>query len=89
MIPRAVTVLQAMAYEHRLHILVLLRAGESTPDNLARRLQVDTTVVGHHLRYLRDAALVSRRRAGRNVHYRLRTPAVDRLIAEVLHYAEG
>ncbi|GAA2478869.1 ArsR/SmtB family transcription factor [Winogradskya humida] len=87
MIPRAVTALQAMGYEHRLNILVALRDGESTPDDLSRRLNVDTTVIGHHMRYLRDAALVTRRRDGRNVYYRLRDPTVDRLIAEVLHYA--
>jgi DNA-binding transcriptional ArsR family regulator len=86
---RAVEILRGMAYEHRLHILVLLRAGESTPGALAAALPVHPTAVAHHLRSLMDARLVRRRRRGRVVLYSLRHPSTGALIDEILRYAAG
>ena len=86
---RAVIVLRGMAYEHRLHILVLLRAGEQTPAGLAEAIAADPTAVAHHLRFLKDAQLVHRQRRGRNVFYSLRGEATRRLVEEVLKYAAG
>jgi DNA-binding transcriptional ArsR family regulator len=86
MIVEAATVLQAMAYEHRLRILVLLLDGEATPDELSRRMRLDTTIVGHHLRNLRDSSLIHRQRRGRHVYYRLSGEPAHRLIREVLRY---
>jgi DNA-binding transcriptional ArsR family regulator len=85
---RAVVVLRGMAYEHRLHILILLRSGEQTPAELAEAISADATAVAHHLRFLKDARLVSRQRRGRNVFYALRGDATRRLLGEVLRYAE-
>jgi len=87
MIGEAVAVLQAMGYEHRLRILVLLLEGEATPDDLARQMRLDTTIVGHHLRNLRDTSLIHRQRRGRRVYYRLSGEAAYRLIREVIRYA--
>jgi DNA-binding transcriptional ArsR family regulator len=86
---RAVTVLRGMAYEHRLHILVLLQSGERTPAELAGAIPADPTAVAHHLRFLKDAQLIQRQRRGRNVFYSLRGEATRRLVVEVLHYAAG
>ena len=84
---RAVLALRGMAYEHRLHILVLLRAaGEATPSALAEAVPAHATAVAHHLRHLVDAGLVRRRRHGRQVYYSLPGEATGRLIDEVLHY---
>ena len=85
---RVVTVLRGMAYEHRLHILVLLQDGEATPAALAEAIPADVTAVAHHLRFLRDARLVCRHRRGRHVYYSLTAPT-RRLIREVLEYADG
>ncbi|WP_306214637.1 ArsR/SmtB family transcription factor [Actinoplanes sp. RD1] len=85
---RAVAVLRGMAYEHRLHILILLRDhGELTPAALTAEIDADPTAVAHHLRFLLDARLIRRERRGRNVYYALRGEATSRLLAEVLHYA--
>ncbi len=84
---RAVIVLRGMAYEHRLHILVLLQSGEQTPAELAGAIAADPTAVAHHLRFLKDAQLVQRQRRGRNVFYSLRGEATRRLVGEVLKYA--
>lgn len=86
-VERAVIVLRAMAYEHRLHILMLLRSGERSPAELAAFIEADTTAIAHHLRFLKDAQLIQRQRRGRNVFYSLRGETTRRLIAEVLQYA--
>ena len=86
---RAVETLRGMAYEHRLHILVLLRTGEATPAMLAASVPAHFTAVSHHLRYLVDAGLVRRRRRGRNVYYEIADHATGRLVDEVLSHANG
>jgi len=84
----AVRVLRGMAYEHRLHLLVLLGAGEQTPAELAGAIPLDPTVVAHHLRYLREARLVRRQRRGRNVYYTLDGEPTRRLVEAVIRYAD-
>jgi DNA-binding transcriptional ArsR family regulator len=83
---RAVEVLQGMAYEHRLHILLLLRAGDATPTMLAEAIPAHSTAVAHHLRHLVAAGLIRRRRTGRRVVYSLPGEATGRLLDEVLRY---
>jgi len=84
---RAVVVLRGMAYQHRLHILMLLRAGERTPADLTEVIGADPTAIAHHLRFLKDARLVQRKRRGRQVFYSLPDEATRRLVGEVLAYA--
>ena len=79
--------LRGMAYEHRFRILVLLLAAESTPAELAAALPLETTVVAHHLRHLRDAKLIRRQRRGRRVFYTLSSAATRRLVGEVIRFA--
>jgi DNA-binding transcriptional ArsR family regulator len=86
---RAMVVLRGMAYEHRLHILMLLRGGEKTPADLAAAISADATAIAHHLRFLKDARLIRRQRRGRNVFYALHSEATRQLIADVLRYAEN
>ena len=83
---RAVEALQGMAYEHRLHILVLLRDGEATPTELSEAVAAHASAVSHHLRHLVHAGLVRRRRRGRQVFYSLPGEAIGRLVDEVLRY---
>jgi DNA-binding transcriptional ArsR family regulator len=89
LLDRAVTVLRGMAYEHRLHILILLQDGERTAGELAAAVPADHTAVAHHLRCLLDARLVRRQRRGRNVFYALPDEATRDLITEVLRHAAG
>ena len=86
---QAVETLRGMAYEHRLHMLVVLRDGEATPSTLAEAIAAPPTAVSHHLRHLLDAGLIRRRRRGRQVFYQLSGDATSRLIDEVLRYVHG
>jgi DNA-binding transcriptional ArsR family regulator len=85
---RAVIALRGMAYAHRLSILLLLQEGEQTPAALAEAIPAEPTAIAHHLRFLRDARLIYRRRRGRQVYYALRSEAIRRLVGEVLRYAQ-
>jgi DNA-binding transcriptional ArsR family regulator len=84
---RAVIALRGMAYEHRLNILFILQDGEQTPAALAEAIPAEPTAVAHHLRFLRDARLIHRRRRGRQVYYALGNEAIRRLVADVVRYA--
>jgi DNA-binding transcriptional ArsR family regulator len=81
---RAVEVLRGMAYEHRLHILMVLRAGEATPATIGTQVPAHSTAIAHHLRHLADAGLIRRRRQGRNVFYALTSGQVGDVIDGVL-----
>ena len=83
----AVHFLRGMAYGHRLHLLMLLRDGEQTPGALAEAIQLESTLVAHHLRSLRQAGLIRRQRRGRNVYYALASEATGRLVQEILRFA--
>lgn len=67
------SVFQAIADPTRRQILAHLRAsnGELTPTQIAAPLAVTLSAVSQHLKVLRDAGLVSVRRAGRERRYRL------------------
>jgi ArsR family transcriptional regulator len=52
-------------------ILALLRAGELCVCDLVGILSVTQSTLSTHLRVLRDAGLVSTRRAGKWIHYSL------------------
>ena len=84
---RAVEALRALAYQHRLHILVVLRAGESTPAALGEVISAHPTVISHHLRNLADAGLIRRDRRGRHVYYSLRGESTGKLIDDVMTFA--
>jgi DNA-binding transcriptional ArsR family regulator len=85
---RAVMLLRGMAYEHRLHILIMLREGEKTPAALADEIPAEPTTIAHHLRFLRDSRLIRRRRSGRQSYYTLHSDAIGRLVTEVLRCAD-
>lgn len=86
---RAVEVLRGMAYQHRLHILLVLRAGEATPADLNGIVPAHPTAIAHHLRHLTDAGLILRRRQGQRVYYSLPNESTGRLIDGILDFVTG
>ncbi len=84
---RAARRAQALADPTRLMIAAALRdAGELCVCDLAWISERSQNLVSHHLRALRDGALVRSRRDGKMVLYAL-TPAGEALIASVLEVA--
>ncbi len=77
---------KAMASPPRLELVEILAQGERSVDALARVVRLPIANVSHHLQALRDAGLVTGRKQGLFVHYRLADPQVFdlyRLLVEV------
>ena len=75
---RAISALRfrALGDETRLRILEALTAGESTVSELTAGVDIGQSLMSHHLRILREAGLVTDRRAGRWVYYAIAEPAL-------------
>ena len=64
----------------RLRLLLALLGGERCVCELSREVGVSVSAVSHQLRSLRTARLVTGRREGRHVHYRLADDHVVELV---------
>jgi ArsR family transcriptional regulator len=84
-----VQLLKGFADVTRLRILCLLRGREVCVHEIVDALDMSQSAVSHQLRVLRDARLVSHRREGRHVYYRLADDHVRELLENALsHGAE-
>ncbi|HXY70465.1 MAG TPA: metalloregulator ArsR/SmtB family transcription factor [Gemmatimonadales bacterium] len=73
--------LKALSDPHRLRILDRLRGGERCVCELTDVLDEGQSLLSFHLKVLKDAGLVTDRREGRWMHYRLNPDALDELEA--------
>lgn len=84
-----VQLLKGFADDTRLRILCLLRGREVCVHEIVEVLDVSQSGVSHQLRVLRDAHLVTHRREGRHVYYRLADDHVRTMLENALtHGAE-
>jgi DNA-binding transcriptional ArsR family regulator len=60
----------------RIRILYQLAKGEFNVGALARAVGISESAVSHHMRHLRQLRMVSVRRAGREVFYRMDDPHI-------------
>jgi rhodanese-related sulfurtransferase len=65
------TIGRALAAGRRAEVVELLAQGERSVEQIARELDQSVANTSHHLRSLARAGLVSSRRSGTHVHYRL------------------
>lgn len=63
--------LKALADPVRLRIVSLLRHGEMAVTDIAEFLEAEVVTVSHHLQVLKHASLITPRREGRFIYYRL------------------
>ncbi|HEX3800890.1 MAG TPA: metalloregulator ArsR/SmtB family transcription factor [Verrucomicrobiae bacterium] len=77
----------ALADENRLRLLLLIGKGEVCVCHLQSVLQTNQPKISRHLAYLKRAGLVSARRDGKWMHYRLgKLDAFQqKILAETLH----
>jgi ArsR family transcriptional regulator, virulence genes transcriptional regulator len=68
---RAADFLKALAHESRLMILCILAEGEKSVSELEELLALRQPTVSQQLARLRADGLVTTRRAGKTIHYRL------------------
>jgi rhodanese-related sulfurtransferase/DNA-binding transcriptional ArsR family regulator len=74
---------KALGSGKRLELLDLLAQGERSVDALARAAGLGLTTASSHLQMLRQAGLVTTRREGTRIHYRLSGPDVADLYARL------
>ncbi|MGE5537602.1 MAG: ArsR/SmtB family transcription factor [Gemmatimonas sp.] len=80
----AARLLEALANPRRLATLCRLAQGERTVGELAAAEGLSLSALSQHLGKLREEGLVTTRREGQTIHYRLADPRVRKII-EVLH----
>jgi rhodanese-related sulfurtransferase/DNA-binding transcriptional ArsR family regulator len=80
---------KALSSATRIELIDLLAQGERPVDSLARATGVNLTTVSAHLQALRQAHLVTTRREGTRIFYRLAGPDVAELYLQVQRLAEN
>ena len=81
--------LRALAEPRRREILALVRERELPAGEIARRFEVTRPAISQHLAVLRDAGLVTERRAGTRRLYRARPAGATELIAWLEDFWDG
>ncbi|MFP5362958.1 MAG: ArsR/SmtB family transcription factor [Thermoleophilia bacterium] len=77
---------RVLGHPVRIRILELLSEREEmTVGELQSELKLDSGGTSQHLSALRQLGVLDNRRAGTNVHYRLRDPIVSELLAVARH----
>jgi rhodanese-related sulfurtransferase len=80
---------RALASGRRIELLDVLANGERTVEALAGQVGLSVANTSHHLQVLRQAGLVTGRREGTSVHYRLAGPEVFELWRTLRTLAAG
>ena len=76
---RAVELFHALSDETRLEIVQRLRGGEKCVCDLTDLLDAAQSRLSFHIKVLKDAGLITDRRAGRWIHYSLNREAFSEL----------
>jgi rhodanese-related sulfurtransferase len=79
---------KALGNPYRLELLDLLAQSERTVESLAAETSATLANISQHLQILRNAGLVTARKDGLFVHYRIADPAVSTLCASLRTVAE-
>jgi rhodanese-related sulfurtransferase len=79
---------KALGNPYRLELLDLLAQSERTVESLAAETAATMANISQHLQILRNAGLVTARKEGLFVHYRIADPAVSTLCASLRTVAE-
>ncbi len=79
----AAAFLRSIASKHRLTVLCRLLGGERSAGELAELLSVTNSNLSQHLTRLREEGLVTTRREGTTIYYRLVPDRVEPLLAEL------
>jgi DNA-binding transcriptional ArsR family regulator len=85
--PRAETrVFQALADPRRRSIFEALAQGEAAVKDITMRFDISQPAVSQHLATLKDAGLVTSRREGRRVYYRVEPRGIKPLVEWIALY---
>jgi rhodanese-related sulfurtransferase/DNA-binding transcriptional ArsR family regulator len=79
---------KAIANPHRLELVDVLAQGERSVEDLAKETALSVANASQHLQALREAHLVTARKAGLRVYYRLSDPTIYHLVQVIREIAE-
>ncbi len=79
---------RVLGNEHRLELLELLAQGEQSVERLTARTGLSFANVSQHLQHLRKGGLVTGRRDGKNIVYRLQDGPIVEAISALRNLAE-
>ncbi len=79
-------IFQALADPSRRAIFESLTCGEAAVKELTARFDISQPAVSQHLATLKEAGLVTARREGRSVYYRVQPSGLKPLIDWIAHY---
>jgi len=82
--PSAAKLLKALANENRLRILCALFQGEKSVGELALSLGIGQSSISQHLKCLREAHIIKRRREGTAMFYHLDDQKIKPLLKTIL-----
>lgn len=82
-------VAKALSHGHRLELLEFLAQRERNVESLARMTGLSLANASQHLQHLRRAGLVTARKSGHHVLYRVADEAVEALLASLRSVAES
>jgi DNA-binding transcriptional ArsR family regulator len=77
---RAAIVLKAVAHPVRLRIIELLKGGEKCVGDIFAALEIKQSITSQHLNMMRDKQVLTCRREGAKVYYRIQNPNVIKLL---------
>ena len=77
---RAAALLRLLGNERRLMIVCQLADGELSVGEIQPRVGLSQSALSQHLALLREEGVVTTRRSGQTIYYRLADPAAARLI---------
>ena len=81
-------IFQALADPSRRAIFESLTRGEAAVKDLTARFDISQPAVSQHLAALREAGLVTGRKEGRHVYYRVEPKGIRPLIGWIAHYRQ-
>lgn len=79
-------IFQALADPSRRAIFSSLTHGEAAVKDITAQFQISQPAVSQHLAALKNAGLVTGRREGRSVYYRVRPEGLKPLVDWIAHY---
>ncbi len=88
LVDASVMLLKGFADATRLKILCLLREGEVCVHTIVEALDISQSGISHQLRLLRNLRLVTSRKEGRHVFYRLADEHVLTMLENALSHGE-
>ena len=76
-------IFKALGDPNRLKVVKALTAGELCSSDVAQIIEMENSTVSHQLKYLKTSGIISSRKEGKFIYYRLENECVKKLFALV------